>query len=80
MIEQNTSQDDAAMLASRNDQSATRWTYLGIVLAWLLIAGGLIGVLIGRLSKQFSFPYSAMVASGTLLNATLLATVKRQRT
>ena len=80
MIGQNTSQDDAAMLAIRNDKSAAPWNYLGIVLAWLMIAGGLIGVLICRLTDQPSFPYLAIVVSGTLLNATLLVAEKRQRT
>lgn len=62
-----------------HSQSTGRWFYIGIVLAWLMILGGLIGVMSG-LSGGSGQPYLAVVVCGALLNAILLNVARRRET
>lgn len=52
--------------------STNRWLRIGLTLAWLMILGGLIGVLSARIGERPTSLYMVVGVAGTLLNAGLL--------
>ena len=49
-----------------------RWLHIGLTLAWLMILGGLIGVLSARIGERPTSVYLGVVVAGTVLNSALL--------
>jgi hypothetical protein len=67
--------------AAQSRQTADRWIQIGLRVGWLMMLGGLIGVLSSRLHNEQStaIVYATLVASGTLLHNTLLFNLSKRR-
>lgn len=57
-----------------------RWVHLGLIFAWLMIIGGLVGVLLALVGDRPAFVYTVVVIGGALMNAALLNALRRCET
>lgn len=51
-----------------------RWIHVGVIFAWLMMLGGLVGMLSGQMDRSVLLP---IVVAGTLMNVTLLNVSRR---